>query len=112
MISAEEPFESSGYGSGDGDDDDLETGSGSSAFEESVPKQSETPSVYVSTASSGGTNATGTKKTVGSNTYENEVIKGSGASPNVPQMSLRRALIMYLFPIYMAWFGGIISDLL
>lgn len=108
----EEPFESSGYGSGDGDDDDLETGSGSSAFEESVPKQSETPSVYVSTASSGGTNATGTKKTVGSNTYENEVIKGSGASPNVPQMSLRRALIMYLFPIYMAWFGGIISDLL
>lgn len=26
-------------------------------------------------------------------------------------MSLRQALITYLFPIYVAWFGGVVCDL-
>lgn len=36
----------------------------------------------------------------------------SGASSKLPQMSLRQALFTYLFPIYMAWFGGLFCDLL
>ncbi|XP_059219243.1 glypican-6 isoform X2 [Stomoxys calcitrans] len=40
-----------------------------------------------------------------------EDLKSSGSS-RPEKMSLRRALFMYLVPLYMAWFGGIIVDLL
>ncbi|XP_075159917.1 glypican dally-like [Haematobia irritans] len=40
-----------------------------------------------------------------------EDLKSSG-STRPEKMSLRRALLMYLVPLYMAWFGGIIVDLL
>lgn len=40
-----------------------------------------------------------------------EDLKSSG-SARPEKMSLRRALFMYLMPLYMAWFGGIIVDLL
>lgn len=35
-----------------------------------------------------------------------------GAATKLPPMSIRRALLTYLFPIYMAWFGGLFCDLL
>jgi len=42
---------------------------------------------------------------------------GSGANDNrssdAPEkMTLRRALVVYLLPLYMAWFGGVCADLL
>uniref|UniRef100_A0A1A9X327 Glypican-6 n=1 Tax=Glossina brevipalpis TaxID=37001 RepID=A0A1A9X327_9MUSC len=39
-------------------------------------------------------------------------IKGSGSPGIGIKMSLRRALFMYLMPLYIAWFGGIIADML
>lgn len=42
---------------------------------------------------------------------EEEDLKPSG-SAGTEKMSLRRALFMYLMPLYMAWFGGIIVDML
>ncbi|XP_037809429.1 glypican-4 [Lucilia sericata] len=40
-------------------------------------------------------------------------LKSSGSSAvGAEKMSLRRALFMYLMPLYMAWFGGIIVDML
>ncbi|XP_073844044.1 glypican dally-like isoform X1 [Musca autumnalis] len=42
---------------------------------------------------------------------DDEDLKSSG-STRPEKMSLRRALFMYLMPLYMAWFGGIIVDLL
>lgn len=37
---------------------------------------------------------------------------GGAATTKLPPMSIRRALLTYLFPIYMAWFGGLFCDLL
>uniref|UniRef100_A0A1I8N5T5 Glypican n=1 Tax=Musca domestica TaxID=7370 RepID=A0A1I8N5T5_MUSDO len=42
---------------------------------------------------------------------DDEDLKSSG-SARPEKMSLRRALFMYLMPLYMAWFGGIVVDLL
>ncbi|XP_065360002.1 glypican-6 isoform X2 [Calliphora vicina] len=42
---------------------------------------------------------------------DDEDLKSSG-SAGPQKMSLRRALFMYLMPLYMAWFGGIIVDML
>ncbi|KAM7359119.1 glypican dally-like [Cochliomyia hominivorax] len=42
---------------------------------------------------------------------DDEDLKSSG-SAGPEKMSLRRALFMYLMPLYMAWFGGIIVDML
>lgn len=42
---------------------------------------------------------------------DDEDLKSSGSS-GPEKMSLRRALFMYLMPLYMAWFGGIIVDML
>lgn len=36
---------------------------------------------------------------------------GSGASDTQP-MSIRRAMLTYFVPIYLAWFGGIVCELL
>lgn len=44
---------------------------------------------------------------------ENQQTRKKPKDSGAPQtMTLRRALILYLVPLYMAWFGGIISDLL
>ncbi|XP_037939042.1 glypican-4-like isoform X2 [Teleopsis dalmanni] len=43
----------------------------------------------------------------------NTKTSGSAGGNSKPQrMSLRRALLLYLLPLYMAWFGGIFADLL
>lgn len=39
-------------------------------------------------------------------------LKASGSAGVAIKISLRRALFMYLMPLYIAWFGGIIADML
>lgn len=43
---------------------------------------------------------------------ETKIIDNNTTSNAPTQMSLTRALVTYLFPIIMAWFGGCFSDLL
>ncbi|XP_066258261.1 glypican-4 [Euwallacea similis] len=93
----EETFvDGSGSGSGDGDEDNAEDGDD---FESDpvFPKKDEVkepspPPAVSSTAS------------------PPEVIRTSSANRN--SMSLTRALIQYLLPMVMVWFGGAIKDLL
>ncbi|XP_036326446.1 glypican-6 isoform X2 [Rhagoletis pomonella] len=37
---------------------------------------------------------------------------GNAGAKTAPKMTLRRALLMYLLPLYMAWFGGCVADML
>uniref|UniRef100_A0A0A1XNS3 Glypican-6 n=1 Tax=Zeugodacus cucurbitae TaxID=28588 RepID=A0A0A1XNS3_ZEUCU len=48
---------------------------------------------------------------------DNDLNEQKGGSENAgaktaPKMSLRRALLLYLLPLYMAWFGGVVADML
>jgi len=43
----------------------------------------------------------------------NSSTDGATRTSNAPEkMTLRRALVVYLLPLYMAWFGGVCADLL
>ncbi|XP_036216743.2 glypican-6 isoform X1 [Bactrocera oleae] len=37
---------------------------------------------------------------------------GNAGAKTAPKMTLRRALLLYLLPLYMAWFGGVVADML
>lgn len=105
----DEPYYGSGSGSGDGINE--EDGSGLSSFDEQdphLPEHVETPVVRVN-------NVEGTiSPDVTGGRYIPSTEKGKSSSKvnGASKMSLRQALITFLFPIYMAWFGGILSDLL
>ncbi|XP_030570986.1 glypican-4 isoform X2 [Drosophila novamexicana] len=46
-------------------------------------------------------------------TGHNSSTDGATRTSNAPEkMTLRRALVVYLLPLYMAWFGGVCADLL
>ncbi|XP_064552294.1 glypican-6 [Drosophila montana] len=46
-------------------------------------------------------------------TAHNSSTDGATRTSNAPEkMTLRRALVVYLLPLYMAWFGGVCADLL
>ena len=118
--SDQEDTAGSGSGSGSGiDDDDDDSGSGLGPFNPSIklkPDQNNnihgtdnyrpitdgpilhSPNNNGSKTTSGTSSTTsfGTKTKVG----------------RLQEISIRRALISYLFPIFVAWFGGIFSDLL
>lgn len=50
---------------------------------------------------------------INSNNSNNNNNKSSGAiGTSTQEMSLRRALLTYFLPIYIAWFGGFFSELL
>ncbi|XP_055377169.1 glypican-6 [Condylostylus longicornis] len=57
---------------------------------------------------------TSTKKSITQSNNENETYKHNKAnsSTKLKAISLIKAIVMYLFPIYMAWFGGIFTELL
>lgn len=37
---------------------------------------------------------------------------GGTSSVKIPQMTPLKAVVLYLMPIFVAWFGGLFSDLL
>lgn len=94
----EEGFETSGSGSGDDEDDD--DGENREPDKDIVfhPEPAE-PS---------------TQPPIGSSSVPEVVMvmNTSGASRSKGGMSLTRALVQYLLPIVMVWFGGAIKDLL
>lgn len=128
---AEEPYqEGSGSGSGGGSIEDNEEGSGFNPIEhypegKDIVHPTHTNSSIDSThigSSAPGKSDKDTKthiddsdsnnvNKVNSNINNND--SGSGAaSTRTQQMSLRRALLTYFLPIYLAWFGGLFSELL
>lgn len=139
FASAEEPYYGSGSGSGAGiDDEDDEEGSGANPIDYDYDTEvrgrgnlpGTTKTVNISTTH---TSNAGYPSVVLKNDKENKVHidhdgssdvnknsnsntnSGSGAVGTIKlnsQMSLRRALFTYFLPIYLAWFGGIFSELL
>lgn len=100
------------YGSGSGDGSDLEDDEDFNEFGSGSPydKRPEitdngiVPDVkHVETTH---------KNTTGNAVDSNEIPDASDATRLPQEMSFRRALITYMFPIVMAWFGGMFSDLL
>lgn len=101
------------YGSGSGDGSDLEDdedfnefGSGSSPYDKrpEITDNGIVPDVkHVDTTF---------KNSTGNAVDSNEIPDASDATRLPQEMSFRRALITYMFPIVMAWFGGMFSDLL
>lgn len=139
FVPTEEPYYGSGSGSGAGiDDEDSDEGSGNHPIDyDSEVHRNNGPStpVHSSTNPSSGVgftnvvvktekenkvhvdhNETGNKNNAdNADNSGNSGSSGSSAaaSPTLStDMSLRRALFTYFLPIYLAWFGGIVSDLL
>lgn len=135
MNFAEEPFYGSGSGSGGGSIE--EEGEGSGLGTDFTPGISEPGSSTtnridssVDTSHSGIDTPTSKSdieqkitKTISEGSESNNVNKndsnnvnnkssGSDAVGTKSQMSLKRALFTYLLPIYLAWFGGIFSEML
>lgn len=90
----EELVEGSGSGSGDGYDYDSE---------DDLPSEPQQPKVIDPVVLS--------PPRTPSTTREPEVVRTSSAG-STSQMSLTRALVQYVLPIMLAWFGGAITDLL
>ncbi|CAG9823380.1 unnamed protein product [Phaedon cochleariae] len=103
----EEVLDGSGSGSGDGDEeDDVEPPSRPDEKEEEEEDRG-----IVFTAEEDGRNNE-VVAPVPSSTREPEVVRASGGARTVEGMSLQRALVCYLVPIVLAWFGGAITNLL
>lgn len=133
---AEEPYYGSGSGSGGGsieDNDEDGSGMGAIDYTPSINEHgsSTTHSVDPTDDISHGSVDTPTSKSdketkthmdgesesnnvnkIDSNSGNNNKDSGSGAVGTKPQMSLKRALFTYFLPIYLAWFGGLFSELL
>lgn len=90
----EETFDGSGSGSGDGTD---EEDAKETAEEEDTFRINRVDESFASSPPL-------------SSTLAPEVVRTSSANTN--SMSLARALIQYLLPMVMVWFGGTIKDLL
>ncbi|XP_030750341.1 glypican-6 [Sitophilus oryzae] len=96
----EESFDGSGSGSGDGGDDE------DNDQEENYPDTKKNSDLNFNRGEEG-------YPTIppSSSTAPPEVVRTSSANTN-NSMSLARALVQYLVPLVMAWFGGAIKDLL
>lgn len=134
----EEPYYGSGSGSGDGPDDIIEEGSGLSPIDLTPSSKESGGSSTTHTITTGGEPAihggaggTSTKSDAdvkpssgdndsnnvnknNINSSNNNNNKGTSGSvgQTTSQMSLRRALLTYFLPIYIAWFGGFVAELL
>lgn len=95
----EEGFESSGSGSGDDEDVDIDSENREPDKDIVFHPEPSEPS---------------TPPPIGSSSVPEVVMvmNTSGASRTESSMSLTRALVQYLLPIVMVWFGGAIKDLL
>lgn len=127
---AEEPYYGSGSGSGGGSiEENGEEGSGMGVVDytpinESGPSTTHPVDPHGINKSSGTGSApdTSDKETKSpidpnkSNDIDSNSINhnssGSSAVGTTSQMSLKRALFTYFLPIYLAWFGGLFSELL
>lgn len=135
----EEPYYGSGSGSGDGPDDEIEEGSGMSPeTPDIIPETKEkdgssTTHTIIAGGDTGhtGSGSIGTKSETdlkshnidhdsnnidkissNSNNNNNNNNKSGAIGTTSSQMSLRRALLTYFLPIYIAWFGGFFTELL
>lgn len=132
MFSTEDSYDGSGSGSGAGDDDDDDpnggSGLGSYDYSERVPGHTDHSSTASGSSSTSSpthyddptttTSNGGEKNHKEYDDRENEVNphdrkKGSESSGSRlgNGMSLRQAMLTYMLPIYMAWFGGLLCDL-
>lgn len=136
IVFAEEPFYGSGSGSGGGSIEEVEE-NGSGLGPDFTPNINEPGSSTtnrvdstVDTSHSGIDSPTSKSdiepkitKTHDGNSESNNINKddsnsinhkssGSDAVGTQSQMSLKRALFTYFLPIYLAWFGGLFSELL
>lgn len=131
---AEEPFYGSGSGSGGGSIEEDGEGSGlgtdftpgisepGSSTTNRIDSSVDTSHSGIDTTSksdieqkitktiSGGSESNNVNK-IDNNSVNNKS-SGSDAVGTKSQMSLKRALFTYLLPIYLAWFGGIFSEML
>lgn len=133
----EEPYYGSGSGSGGGSIEDNEEGSGLGAIDYTPSINEAGSSTTHSTDATGDVNQHGgdvesptnksdkdTKTRIddsesnninkidSNSSSNNNKNSDSGAVGTKPQMSLKRALFTYFLPIYLAWFGGLFSELL
>ena len=128
---AEEPYYGSGSGSGGGSiEESGEEGSGMGAIDytpginEAGPSTTHpiNPVILSGTGSAPDTSDKDSKTPVDPNKSNkineidsnsiNDKSSGSSAVGTTSQMSLKRALFTYFLPIYLAWFGGLFSELL
>lgn len=114
----EEPYYGSGSGSGAGDDeDDDDSGSGLSPYDyhPRLPDHTDINNVGINTIPGNGISSNGTKEIGHGDNHPSSTDGNDGDSSSttrLPPMSLRRALLTYFFPVYMAWFGRIFCDIL
>lgn len=120
----EEPYDGSGSGSGAGIDDEDESGSGLSPFDSDHDGghtrtgviSPDSGTVNITTDVVGSDKDGKTKTNIDTNNVDSSLNKGNekggAASTQASQMSLGRALLTYLLPIYLAWFGGVVCELL
>lgn len=130
----EEPYYGSGSGSGGGSIEENGEGSGLGDinYTPSIIEQGPSTIHPVDPISGGGSSGTGiildksdneVNKSVDKSESNNNNIdsnsindkrqhSGSSAVGTNSQMSLKRALFTYFLPIYLAWFGGLFSELL
>lgn len=137
-VITEEPYYGSGSGSGDGPDDIIEEGSGLSPIDLTPNSKESGGSSTTHTITTGGepgihggAGSTSTKSETdvkpsgidddsnnvnknNINSSDNNNNKGTSGSmgTTASKMSLRRALLTYFLPIYIAWFGGVVAELL
>ncbi|XP_058447046.1 glypican-4 [Malaya genurostris] len=120
----EDNYYGSGSGGGSGYDEEEDAGSGLGPWPE-VDERSHIPSVSGQPAGVGeGENTSNNSdfdytshKTTpvvegGSSSSGGTVTTTGSGSERVPQMSIRRALLLFFLPLVMAWFGGLFADLL
>lgn len=107
----EESYYGSGSGSGNGMDIEDDSSSGLGSLENISPHSTDQSSIrtYIKNDNSL-TNMTDFKHST-TIIHENNIPKENTAAKQA-KMSLRQTLSTYLLPICVAWFGGIVSDLL
>lgn len=136
----EEPYYGSGSGSGAGIDDEDDTGSGLSPFDPNVEETDDedepriainkmpgkTVNVAVKTNNTSSNSSPGpippsTDKDAGVfdekpiEEIDNDIAHVDSSAPGtttLPPMSIRRAMLTYFLPIYLAWFGGMVCEML
>lgn len=137
---AEEPYYGSGSGSGAGIDDEDDTGSGLGPYDPQIDETDDedepriainkmpgkTVNVAVKTNSTISSSSPGAPPPTDdkeSGVYREKPIEevdndishlggGTSGTSRTPPMSIRRAMLTYFLPIYLAWFGGVVCELL
>ncbi|XP_039964863.1 glypican-6 [Bactrocera tryoni] len=98
----------------DEDEEDVEERRITDSSHTTRPKYPGSVGAGVETAAGGDTNSIDEDEDADDDNDLNEEKSGSGSAgaKTAPKMTLRRALLLYLLPLYMAWFGGVVADML